>query len=397
MARGIGAAALVGTAWAAAAGLAAIGALVLVAWVASPHLTVSWDQALGAAGAAWLTAHRAPVVLPEGTWSLLPLGLAVVPLLLLHRAGRWAARRCAVSAGGDVTLLVAAGAVMYALLAAIVAGVAGLVGPAPDVPSAFVAGLLVAVVGWGSGVLRGTGGRRWIAALPATLRHVLAGAAATVGVLLAAGALLAAVVIATHGGAVGDAARVLAPGAVGGVLVAVLQLAYLPVIAVWAMAFLLGPGFTVGIGTAVSVAGSQTGPVPGLPVLAAVPDQIPGWAPVLLLVPLAAGMIGGFVVVRRTGARQPDAPLVVTDLLAVGALSGVMVAGLTALGAGSVGAGRMVELGPSWWACGLAAAGLTGAGALAAGVVATWRSRRSDGGEASESRGSWLGWFWERG
>ena len=44
------------------------------------------------AGQIWLAAHHAGFAIPGGTVGLLPLGLMILPAVLLYRAGRWMAR-----------------------------------------------------------------------------------------------------------------------------------------------------------------------------------------------------------------------------------------------------------------------------------------------------------------
>ena len=80
----------------------------------------------------------------------------------------------------------------------------------------------------------------------------------------------------------GEVYRLLNPGVVGGGLLLLAQIAYLPNAVLWAIAYMLGPGFAVGTGTVVAPAGSAVGLVPAFPLLAALPSgahtEVPaGW------------------------------------------------------------------------------------------------------------------------
>src|SRR4029077_15651309 len=72
---------------------------------------------------------------------------------------------------------------------------------------------------------------------------------------------------------------------------------------IWAVAYIVGPGFAFGTGTVVAPTGSALGAVPIFPMLAALPTGArpggPGWAPVAVLaLPYLAGVFAGVVTVR---------------------------------------------------------------------------------------------------
>jgi Family of unknown function (DUF6350) len=143
---------------------------------------------------------------------------------------------------------------------------------------------------------------------------------------------------------------------VGGVAVTALQLALVPDPTVWAAAWFTGPGFAIGTGSHVSPLGTALGPLPALPLFGAIPSaDIPlGFAG--LLVPVVAGFLAG-VAVRPALARALDG-VTAAGVLAVGlggGIAGGLLLGLLAwASAGSAGPGRLVDVGPSPWAVGLA-------------------------------------------
>jgi hypothetical protein len=139
--------------------------------------------------------------------------------------------------------------------------------------------------------------------------------------------------------------------------VLVLSLLYVPTVAIWAAAYLVGPGFAIGAGTSVTAAGVQLGPLPGVPLLAGLPEgPVSGVATVLFLLPIAAGVLAGVALARSTPSGQPLPRLLGTVAL-VGPVAGLLV-GLAAFAAGGpLGGGRLAVVGPSVWQVALACAG----------------------------------------
>jgi len=152
-------------------------------------------------------------------------------------------------------------------------------------------------------------------------------------------------------------------------------LLYLPNLAVWGIAYLLGPGFAVGTGTVVSPGDVLLGPVPGLPVFAGLPSApLTGVGPALLGVPLLAGLLAGWLLARR--ARGGWLPL-----LGAAALSAVVAGGLVHLAVlasrGGLGSGRLATIGPVDWRIGLFAAGVTCVGTMVGAAAARTVTRPS--------------------
>ncbi|WP_233616871.1 cell division protein PerM, partial [Actinomadura harenae] len=216
--------------------------------------------------------------------------------------------------------------------------------------------------------------------LPDRPRSLVIGVAGSVAVLLATGAVLVGASLAVHAGEAGRQFDLLAPGIVGGALLVLVQLAFLPNAAIWGMSYAIGPGFAVGSGTSVAATGVLLDVVPVFPPLAALPQ--PGPAPVVSLVALAApflaGAVGGVLTVRAMPSTVSEsAPL---WGFASGALTGVVTAVLAALSGGPLGGARMATVGPSWWQVGLFAALEVGISAAIAAWLANWRILRGADG-----------------
>jgi hypothetical protein len=145
---------------------------------------------------------------------------------------------------------------------------------------------------------------------------------------------------------------------VGGIALTAGQLAVLPNLVLWAVAWLIGPGFAIGAGSHVSPVGTALGPIPALPVFGALPtgDSAFGFAGVL--VPVLAGFFAG-VAVRPALARALAhlGPLVILGVaLGGGIVGGALIGVLAAASGGAAGPGRLAEVGPDPIAVGLVAA-----------------------------------------
>ena len=388
---------------AAAASLAAAGVPVVLAWAAAPGDRAPWPAAARLSADLWLAAHGAPVEVPGGEVSLVPLGMLAVPLLACWFAGVRLARQLdpradAVRAGvgraqpvlpprrAVVALVVAYGAVAGGL-----AHLAAGADARPVTPHAVLGGLVVAAAGAVPGVAawRGRGARGGFGVLaraggvPPILRDWARPAVAALAVLLAASALLTVVAIVLGWDRVSAIHQALRPGLGGGAALVLGQALVLPDAVVWAAAYVAGPGFAVGTATAVHPGGTVLGPLPALPLLGAlpVPGSNPAWLWWLLAVPVVAGAAGGVLVAR--GARRAPFTQWATDAGGTGLVTGAATALLAWLASGAAGPGRMARVGPVAWQVGLAVAVEVGAGALVAVVAAAFVRRRRAAGRAA--------------
>ncbi|MGM0385397.1 MAG: DUF6350 family protein [Actinomycetota bacterium] len=316
--------------------VAVLGALVTyVATVAAPGLgNATWSSTVAIGAGWWTTAFGGRVPIEEGTVALAPLGLTLLALVLL----RGAMRRLAVDTLAGAAVSVGTFTSAVALL-----GLSAGRGSGVHVAGALAVGVLAAA--W---ALRGHE-----RVLPARLRHELervprgvrAGLdAAGVAVLasLLVGALLVVTAVVTSWGDVATIHDSLEPDVVSGIVLTLAQSAYLPNLALWALAWVAGPGFAVGEGTTFSALGSSAGLLPAIPVLGALPA--PGTSlPWVLAAPALLGIVVGW----WRGRRRPlpdrrDAALASLTLL-LGSFSALAVLGTAA--SGPIGPGRMAVTG----------------------------------------------------
>ena len=211
----------------------------------------------------------------------------------------------------------------------------------------------------------------WLAAVPRTVRLVTAtalrgGLAAAMGVVTIAAVLLAVLVAINYAGVV-RLYEGLHTEVLGGAALTLAQLAFIPTFVIWVAAWLVGPGFAIGVGSSVSPIATALGPVPAIPILGALPSGESSFGFVGLLAPVVVGFLAAAVLrprlVRSLGGRPPFRWLIGAGL-GMGVVGGLVLGLLAAAASGAAGPGRLAVVGPDALAVGLWAA-------LEIGVAAT--------------------------
>ncbi len=375
---------------AAGSGLVLITLLVLAGWIAAPHAGLGLPGVLRTAADLWLVGHHVGFTLHAGGLGaaktggrigLLPLGLVLLPGALLWLAGRWVVRKGEVSRLPEVGYAALALAVPYALLAGALAYLGQSSLATPSLIQAVLSGFLLALVAGGLGGARALA--PWwnlVHLLPARSRSVFLGSLGALTVLTGTGAILAGASLATHLSGFRAADVALAPGFVGGVLLLLIQIAYLPNAIVWSICYTLGPGFAFGTHTVVAPTGSALGSLPLLPMLAGLPtgahSAVPAWASAAMLsVPYLAGAFGGLLTARA--APTPAVELAPLWGFGSGIAAAAATGLLAAFAGGPLGSGRLTAVGPSGWQTAVVAGLEVGvAAAVTAGLVNWLRMRR---------------------
>ncbi|MFI8631006.1 DUF6350 family protein [Microbacterium sp. NPDC077663] len=371
-----------------AVGVGVVLAPVTLVWIFGIGGDADWAALWPAAATIWQLGHFAPVAvslpaelvvlggLPTGgaqfTLSLAPTALALFTAASAWRSGSRAAR-----AGAWVTGVVG-GTVTVAAVSAVIA-LSGRASVASVDLLAAVAGptLVFAVPALIGAVLRAwnDGDDGIIDALSERLpddvqEAVDAGArgvAICVAGIVAVGAVVLAVLFFVRGGEVIALTQAAQADLLGVVVLALGSILYLPTLVVWFAGFAVGPGFAVGTGTAVSPAATSLGVVPGIPVLGVLPDSTSGWLLLLALVVVGFGalagaaMRGALLVASATDAEPLRPRLVALAVVAVG--TGAIVAVLAWAAQGSIGPGRLTQVGPEPWLVALVAAAEVAVGA----------------------------------
>ncbi|MGN6427676.1 MAG: cell division protein PerM [Leifsonia sp.] len=199
-----------------------------------------------------------------------------------------------------------------------------------------------------------------VAAIPAPVRAgalgaVRAGSAAT-AIVIGIAALVLALLIFGNYGTIISLYEQLQSGVAGGIALTVAQLAFLPNLVVWLASWLIGPGFAIGTGSAVSPIGTALGPLPGLPLFGVIPAHGYSFGLVGIVVPLLAGFLAA-ALLRGTGRAQPDGPLaLVLTAAGIGVVAGIELGLLAWWSSGALGPGRLHDVGPNPWLVGALAA-----------------------------------------
>ncbi len=344
--------------------------IALAAWMLDPSGSQEWTQMLEVASGAWLAGLGAAPTVAGITLTLLPLGFALIPILAVIGAARWASDASAVARRGEAVAVALALGVSFAVVAAVIASMSRTLTVSPlraALVAGFAATLIAAFV-----VLRRAGLLSWDA-LPADVRDGAAAAGAALLSLIAVASAMLIVAIVGNFEEMTSLLVQLDAGPSGLLLLAALSLGYLPSAVMWSLAYLLGPGVTVSVGTVVSpYAETTSAALPGFPLLAALPGQPPMGAMLLPLFGVAAGVIAGLLLRRRghVGLRG----CLVSGGAAV--TTGAVLAVAAWLASGSLGDTTLQGLGPAALPVALAGTVLTAIGAVA---VTALPARRSDG------------------
>jgi hypothetical protein len=384
---------------------------VLAVWATAGFQDVGVDFLARLAGQAWLLVHGVPLELSaagsaaansgSGLLTLVPLGLTLMPFLLAWRAGRRLARASYTDQLWQA--LLGSWAVYSAFGAA-----TGFICRTPDVGINPWHAMLIPLIPYALGMV--IGARReagswsrligvdavdWISRTSQHSRWAgsylaSAGKAGFVAVVtaLALASLLLAVDLFVHWNLVLAVYEALDAGAVGGAALTIAQLGFLPNLVVFALAWTSGSGLAMGVGSQVGPLGTAVGPLPSIPVLAAIPSGPMDYAFVALIVPVLAGVLAGWWFLRegenhfdewlsiKVGARWFTAAVSTLVLGALcGLVAGLLTAGLAWVARGSAGIGRLTDIGPDPFWTGVWVAAEVGAGVVIGYAAGPWLER----------------------
>ena len=348
----------------AAAGSATVFVLpALLVWVAASESTVSWTTSLGVGASLWLLAGGAHLTLGGAQITVVPLLAFALSLTI----GSWAATRAAREAADARTIVLARESLHRPLALALAAWTAGyavcamlwvlvafLAGPTPVAWTLVLPVVVVPVVAAalalgrlvrGRPALAGPGLRRpqWFPdAVRRALRPGLEGAAGLLGI----GMLLCVLLVVLHFDRVSYLQGELAPGLIGGVVLVLAQLSVLPNLALWAVSFVAGTGFSAVEGASATWTGSRTSLLPMVPAFGALPEPgaFPGILPVIVVLPVAVGAFVGWRSLRAVARLSTERTKVIVAGTAVVVAAGALGL-LDVLGGGSLGMARLSDIG----------------------------------------------------
>jgi hypothetical protein len=376
-------AAAVAALWAALLGATPVLALSAVGSIGT---AASVADALRLGAGAWLLGHGVPVATPTDRITLVPLAITLWVGWRLARAGVHASRASGAQRAASVWPAVRAGlsvAACYAVLGAVAGLLIHPAGAGASAPrAAMTFGLLAGAAAVGGALRHARAGRRLLDRIPRSIADAARTGFTAAAFLVAAGGAAAGLALALAGGEATEMLAAFRAGVAGQLGITVLCLAYLPNLAVWGAAYLVGPGFALGEGTVVSPGDVLLGPVPALPVFAALPSgPLTGVGPALLGVPLLAGLAAGLLLGRvRVPDGSPDKPAgggwgaLIGSAVLAGPVAGILVHLATVVSRGGLGSGRLAQLGAHDVRVALLAAVV-----IAVGTVAGAMARRTVG------------------
>lgn len=355
----------------------------LVVWVATAHTTVGWGDTLGVASAAWFLGHGAGVTVGDVSLSLAPLGIWLLALLLAVRGARRLLDRAERAAPGTTWPRVLArraapGFVLGYAGVGLLGWLLTLAGPARPGAGALlvVAAVPVLALAWvllrryvageETGVVGG-----WLDRLPRWLPRSIRPGVQGIWLLLGVGTVLVVVMVVVRWSTVSGLSTAVNAGVVGGTALTAAQLLVLPNLAVWALAWLAGPGFQIADGATITLAGAHPGLMPMIPVLGALPSDgtWSGWLILLLSVPVLAGVGIGWLACRSL-ARLSSWRTKLATAVSAAATSAACLTVLAAMGSGAVGVERLSAVGTRPLLFGAVLLGQLVAGAAASVLVA---------------------------
>lgn len=353
-----------------AAGLVVVLAPATLLWVVEFGGLAPWSALWPTAASVWQLGHVVPleITLPADylatagidpdaasfVLSLAPLAFAGFTAISAARSGRRASRSGAAFTGA------LAGTAVFAAAAAGITLTAGNAVAHASLTEAIlfpalvfgIPALLGALVGEWQDADRGViaGLRERVEDLPedwALVPTVIAraGSIAAVG-LVGVAALTTAVAIFARGSEIVGLYEAANVDVLGAVVLTLGQLLYLPTLIAWALAFVAGPGVSLGVGSTVAASGTTTGVLPGLPLMGALPESTSPWLLLLALLPVGVGSFAGWVARSFFAADAERVSARIVTALGVAVAAAGSAALLAVLASGSLGPEALAQLGP---------------------------------------------------
>lgn len=338
----------------------------------------------------WLVALGAGIDAGPVSIGIVPIGATLLCLFLVAGAAAWMVSEPL----EELAAFAATTAGAYGTIAVIASAATNVGDVHTSVVRSAIAAFLVGGLGaaWGS-TYRERDAARWWFTAPPELRTVARAAVPGLVVVLGAASAIVVTLLTANLSQAGDLWALLDPGAGGGLALGVGSVLVAPSLVLWTASALVGPGFAIGTGTSVDLAGSQLGQVPGFPLLAALPEPgaFPGWVFLLGLVPLFAGMLSGWRV--EPGERDGVGPHIALGA-AAGAAAGLVLGVLIGLSGGAIGPGRMADAGPPPFTPLLVAVAVMTLGGALGAVLNHYRGARAS--RPSDTRSPGRPRLWKR-
>lgn len=328
--------------------------ITMLGWATAGSSNGNTSDPMRAALWLWLSAHHVPfnLLLPPanqpGFLSYLPLGAMVFPMIAM-RGGYIRAKARLELGEQHVRLVRSFFSLFYAGIAALLAWGSNTTAVRPVL---YYIPLTVIPMVWLATINVRAGGKgRYFQGVDLALRITT--------IALGVSSIVLGVSLALHISTIESLIVVLQPGWLGGVLLFLFNLLYLPNAVVATLAYLIGPGFAVGAHTLVAPLTHRILEIPAIPVLGALPT---GRHPMVLLSSIAVCAAG--VVLYRKSISQ-GAKTFLVSYLALASL----IALVSYLSSGALLTRAMGSVGVSTWQVSLAFVLELGVGIFLAWVI----------------------------
>jgi hypothetical protein len=260
-----------------------IAFLSLIAWATAGSTNGNTSDPVRAAIWLWLGAHHLAfnLTLSEaavaGWLTYLPLGALIFPILAIRSGFKRSIERL----DNDYQSVALARTLFVTLYAGVTAAIAYFVTTEVVKPVWYLTPLVTIPIATLS-VLSAE--RRKVSSLPIFF------ASRIIAAFLGFAFLALGVSLLKNLATVKDLTQVLEPGILGGFLLLILNVLYLPNAAVATLGYFAGVGFGIGNGTIISPLSYQVPEIPALPILGALPTGKSPWALIAVLIFIAAGV-----------------------------------------------------------------------------------------------------------
>ena len=387
-----------------AVGFVGIFVLNLVVWLVEQTHGSSFKTVTQTSARIWLNAHGVPLhfaagrvaglQVPEYVFDLIPLGFALVIGWSMFRAGRRLSGETYLGSAWTGAIVLYLGLATALTTASYAKSIYVLDWQGVFIPTALFSALLIigSVVGEPIGFTDLSGSQlrdrvrdffiRTMDRLPWAIKPLVAPALrAGTGVVLAmsaVSAVLVSMMLLLNWVEVIRLYQSLQLSLFGTITVSFGQLALMPNVIALTNSWLTGVGFAVGDGSMVSPLGTELGPLPAIPMLAALPVGSNSFGIVFILVPLLCAFGATLLIKSHTADLRFSYASATSAAIALGVAIGFVAAVemwiLADFSGGSIGPGRMSVVGANPWLL----AGVTFIEVTVASVLAAFFSARPD-------------------
>ena len=281
--------------------------VIFIVWLFAGHGDETTAQVVRASGIGWLGTQFVPIEIAGIPYGLMPWGFIVIPIVVLWKSMHWALKSAQPHTVRDYWFTAAALAGVYALIGMFISMFTSTNDLKTNAFRALVNTFVVAAMVAAASVLTYAPSKTLlIDPLPRMIVDGFRPGFIVSGFLVFLGALVSTVSLLVHFKEVKSVGTLMAPAALDGFFLMLLGIAYLPTAAIWALAYIIGPGISLGASATISPALTNPGRLPAFPLLAALPSTEFQYADKLIYVLIVIG-IGLFFLLPREHWRPESA------------------------------------------------------------------------------------------